>query len=153
MVLMTVVYAIRRRRRRTSNTARTVIPCSCRPLQMVSMISASRSPSTLRIPGRCGRKTVIFGSPSKVHFPIGWRQRGRERRPGPELRVLAKETQDLEHLAGMLPEIDIHPLRPNHAAGVRHHKAHLGHPHHPPHGLPGFGAEVVSAGDVEPTIQ
>src|SRR5712692_1471914 len=54
--------SLSRRSYRTSKTSRTVVPEPSGRDQTSSMISASRSPRTLRIPGRSGRKTLISGS-------------------------------------------------------------------------------------------
>src|SRR5712692_1136617 len=54
--------SFRRRSYRTSKTSRTVVPEPSGRDQTSSMISASRSPRTLRMPGRSGRNTLISGS-------------------------------------------------------------------------------------------
>src|SRR6266567_2188761 len=52
-----------------SYTSRTVMPCSGGRLQIYSIISASRSPRILRIPGRSGRKVRRNGSCVMVRAP------------------------------------------------------------------------------------
>lgn len=66
---------------------------------------------------------------------------------------LGEQPQDLKHLSGMRPEVDIGPLDADRPTAINDDEAHLRHPHHSSHWLVGLGQEVVLARDGELLVE